>query len=64
MDLSDIVWRKSSRSGGNNECVELAVTETGTAFRDSKAPAAGLLTFQDSGYRRFLSAIRSGSLDV
>lgn len=64
MDLSDIVWRKSSRSGGNNECVELAVTKAGASFRDSKAPTAGLLTFQDSGYRRFLSAIRSGTLDI
>ncbi|XVS64341.1 DUF397 domain-containing protein [Actinosynnema sp. CA-299493] len=64
MDLSDIVWRKSSRSGGNNECVELAVTETSTAFRDSKAPDASVLAFQAAGYRRFLSAIRSGNLDV
>ncbi|WP_367134436.1 DUF397 domain-containing protein [Saccharothrix sp. HUAS TT1] len=64
MDLSDIVWRKSSRSSGNNECVELAVAETSTSFRDSKAPVAGALAFRDAGYRRFLSAIKSGSLDV
>lgn len=63
MDLSDIAWRKSSRSGGNNECVELAVTESSTRFRDSKAPDAGILAFHDAGYQRFLSAIKSEKLD-
>ncbi|KAA2267197.1 DUF397 domain-containing protein [Solihabitans fulvus] len=63
MDLSGVTWRKSSRSGGNNECVELACLATGSAVRDSKAPQAGTLTFDDRKFGSFLAAIKAGRLD-
>jgi hypothetical protein len=31
-------WRTSSRSGGGNECVEVAPTRDGCLVRDSKQP--------------------------
>jgi hypothetical protein len=42
MGSADLVfrWRKSSRSGGNGECVELASTG---AVRDSKNPNGPLI---------------------
>jgi hypothetical protein len=36
-------WRKSSYSGNEGNCVELAHTATGGAIRDSKNPADGHL---------------------
>jgi hypothetical protein len=36
-------WRKSSRSGNEGSCVELAHTATAGAIRDSKNPDGGHL---------------------
>jgi hypothetical protein len=53
-----IRWRKSSHSGQDTSCVELA--HTGTAVRDSKNPAGPTLTVSTQG---LLSAVRSGRFD-
>ncbi|WP_158886970.1 DUF397 domain-containing protein [Amycolatopsis anabasis] len=51
-------WRKSSYSTGdghNGACVEVAfVADATVAVRDSKAPAAGQLSFPDSAWQAFL----------
>ncbi|TYK46010.1 DUF397 domain-containing protein [Actinomadura decatromicini] len=39
MDISDLVWRKSTRSSGNGgACVEIAHLPQAIATRDSKSP--------------------------
>ncbi|GAA4414222.1 DUF397 domain-containing protein [Actinokineospora soli] len=43
MDLSTAKWRKSSRSTGQGQCVELAVSDERAAVRDSKNPGGGVL---------------------
>ncbi|MET0135876.1 MAG: DUF397 domain-containing protein, partial [Kibdelosporangium sp.] len=47
MDLIGLTWRKSrhSSTGSNADCVEIARTSQAAAVRDSKNPAAGMLTF-------------------
>ncbi|MES9539171.1 DUF397 domain-containing protein [Actinomadura sp. NPDC000600] len=41
---SDLVWRKSSRSGSSGgQCVELAGAKDGVAIRDSKDPNGPML---------------------
>jgi hypothetical protein len=57
-------WRKSSHSGGGNDCVEVAVTSGGTAVRDSKDPEGGAFTLPSAGWRGLLDAARSGGLDL
>lgn len=63
MTLSDLTaaeWRKSSRSGGGNDCVELVVARIGAAMRDSKSPETGHLAFGDTGWKTFLSNVKTG----
>ncbi len=55
-DLSRVEWRKSSRSGGGPDCVEVAWgPESVTAVRDSKAPEGALLAFPVSAWQAFVS---------
>jgi hypothetical protein len=52
-----IRWRKSSRSDGQDTCVELA--HTGDAVRDSKNPTGPTLTLDTHD---LLAAIKTGQL--
>jgi len=57
-------WRKSSYSGGGNDCVEVAFTGGGTAVRDSKDPEGGGLVVPAGGWNGLLESVRSGRLDL
>jgi hypothetical protein len=57
-DLGGAGWRKSSRSGAGNDCVELIVDRSGAAVRDSKNPGAGHLAFTEAGWQGFLGIIK------
>lgn len=63
VDLSRVHWRKSSHSGGGNDCVEIAFAGGGAAVRDSKDPAGGAFTLSAGGWRGLLSAARTGGLE-
>jgi hypothetical protein len=54
-------WHKSSYSGGNNECVEVAdLIASGVAVRDSKDPAGPVLVFGPDAWELFVGQLRSG----
>jgi hypothetical protein len=57
------MWRKSSRSGAGNDCVELVVGRSGAAVRDSKNLEAGHLAIGASGWQGFLGVIKEGRHD-
>ncbi|MFL6142432.1 MAG: DUF397 domain-containing protein [Labedaea sp.] len=57
-DLGGTGWRKSSRSGAGNDCVELVVAGSGAAVRDSKNPEVGHLSFADAGWQAFLGVLK------
>ena len=61
-DLSGSRWRKSSRSGAQNDCVELVVAHVGAAVRDSKNPEAGLVSFATPGWDAFMGVVKEGRL--
>jgi hypothetical protein len=63
-DLAGARWRKSSRSGAGNDCVELVVARIGAAVRDSKNPDAGHVSFETTGWDVFMGVVKEGRLDV
>lgn len=54
-DLGNVVWRKSSRSGSDTNCVEIAELPQTIAVRDSKDPAGPVLAFQHSSWAAFIT---------
>ncbi len=53
-------WRKSSYSGGNGNCVEVALARHRVAVRDSKDPDGGHLRLSTASWRALLTAVDSG----
>jgi hypothetical protein len=58
-ELAGAVWRKSSHSGAGNDCVEIALVETGAAVRDSKNPQGSVLRFSDQNWSSFLTTAKN-----
>ncbi len=65
-DLSDAVWRKSTKSGDNGgACVEVAGNLPGIiAVRDSKNPDGPALIFTPGEWRAFVDGVRGGEFDL
>ncbi|PWR09489.1 DUF397 domain-containing protein [Micromonospora acroterricola] len=55
MELIGATWRKSTRSGTQGDCVEVADNLVGVVgVRDSKDPAGPVLTFDPHSWRAFV----------
>lgn len=53
-------WRKSQRSNGQAECVEVAATRPGIiAVRDSKDPDGTRLAFGPAQWRAFAAQVKA-----
>ena len=64
VDISRAVWRKSSSSGGNGNCIEVAANLPGmVAVRDSKDPEGPVLTFSPAQWRAFATQVKAGEFD-
>jgi hypothetical protein len=58
-------WRKSSRSAGSGECVEIARPDAPiVGLRDSKNPQAGHLRVSGPAFAAFLDVIKADQLDI
>ncbi|MEU1982819.1 DUF397 domain-containing protein [Nocardia sp. NPDC019395] len=61
MDLTGAKWFKSSKSGGNQDCVEAAHLGEGfVGVRDSKNPTGPALVFTPGEWDAFLAGAKDG----
>ncbi|GAB2755619.1 hypothetical protein GCM10027174_34210 [Salinifilum aidingensis] len=51
-------WRKSSRTQGANNCVEVGRTDHGAAVRDTKNRAQGHFTAGRAQWQAFIEAVK------
>lgn len=63
LDPTRVVWRKSSRSGGQGNCVEVAETPTVIWVRDSKDRGGPVLVFTRTDWQEFVRGVRNGTFD-
>ncbi|GIL29543.1 DUF397 domain-containing protein [Actinocatenispora comari] len=63
-ELAFAAWRKSTRSGGGNNCVEVAFVPSGVGVRDSKNRLGTAFVFGTAAWGEFLDGIRDGRFDL
>lgn len=64
INLSHAMWRKSSRSAADDNCVEVAGLPGVVAVRDSKNPDGGAIVVESAAWRRAITAVKSGRHDL
>lgn len=62
--IEGVKWRKSSRSGGNGNCVEAASLPGGAvAVRNSRFPQGPALIYTREEMAAFLEGVKDGEFD-
>ncbi|WP_405105595.1 DUF397 domain-containing protein [Micromonospora sp. NBC_01405] len=62
-DLTDAVWRKSTRSNNGGDCVEVADNIPGVVgLRDSKDPSGPVLAYSRIAWDAFVQDVKAQTL--
>ncbi|WP_329217776.1 DUF397 domain-containing protein [Streptomyces sp. NBC_01485] len=59
----NVSWHKSSASGANGDCVELAHYQGVIAVRDSKVPRGPAILYPRAGITALIAGIKAGEFD-
>jgi hypothetical protein len=59
IDEADVAWRRSTRSNGEGNCVEVARFGPEFAARDSKDPEGPVILIGGRAWRDFLAAVKA-----
>ncbi|MFJ6900583.1 DUF397 domain-containing protein [Streptomyces hokutonensis] len=63
-EIEGVQWRKSRRSGGNGNCVEIAALPGGdVAVRNSRYPGGPALVYTREEIAAFLGGVKDGEFD-
>jgi hypothetical protein len=57
-------WKKSSRSTGSGECVEVRIGESDIHVRHSMDPSGAVLTFSRAEWSAFLHGVHCGEFEL
>lgn len=64
INTARVTWRKSTRSNGSGNCVEVADNLAGkVGLRDSKDPTGPLLTFEPKAWSLFVGSAKCGTFN-
>jgi uncharacterized protein DUF397 len=64
-DLTGAAWRKSTRSGANGQCVEVALNLPGiVAVRHSNRPEAEVIIYTEAEWQAFIGGAKDGEFDL
>lgn len=63
--IDETLWRKSTRSGGGGQCVQVAIVPGAVVgIRDSKDVGGGELRFDPDAFAGFVDGIKAGEFDL
>jgi hypothetical protein len=62
-DFASVAWRKSTASGANGDCVEVAPTAESVLMRNSQHPSGPTLAFSHREWAAFVIGVRAGEFD-
>lgn len=57
-------WRRSARSYGTGNCLEIAALGQRVVVRDSKNPKGAMIRITSAQWNVFVAGVRSGSLGL
>jgi hypothetical protein len=60
----DLVWRTSTRTDNQGNCVEVAATTSAVLVRDTKDRSGPVLRFEPAAWAAFVADVKAGGLDL
>lgn len=63
LDLAAVEWRRTSFTGGNNNCAEFGRVGDLIVWRDSKRPEQEPLVYTQAEVKALIDGARAGELD-